>query len=87
MARTHTLEAFIDRENRFAQIFGHTPLSIKNAQDRQKIAQRIDSALSPENLYCDGEISTSQARVKYEFLSRAARQLVSIDPTVTIYEL
>ena len=85
--RTTSLEAFVERENQFAKIFGHAKLSIRNAQDRQAIAELIDSRLSPENLHCDGEISASEARRKYQFLAQAARQLQAIDPSVKIYEL
>ena len=85
--RTTSLEAFVERENQFAKIFGHAKLSIRNAQDRQTIAELIDSRLSPENLHCDGEISAAEARRKYEFLAQAARQLMAVDPTVRIYEL
>ena len=85
--RTTSLEAFVERENQFAQIFGHAKLSIRKAQDRKTIAELIDSRLSPENLHCDGEISASEARRKYQFLAQAARQLMAIDPTVRILEL
>ena len=85
--RTTSLEAFIERENQFAGIFGQAPLKITKAQDRKTIAELIDSRLSPENLHCDGEISASEARRKYQFLAQAARQLMAVDPTVRIYEL
>lgn len=84
---TTSLEAFIERENQFARIFGQAPLKITKAQDRQTIAELIDSRLSPENLHCDGEISASEARRKYQFLAQAARQLQAIDPAVRILEL
>ena len=85
--RTTSLEAFVERENQFAGIFGHAKLKISDAQDRQRIAELIDSRLSPENLHCDGEISAAEARRKYEFLAQAARQLQAIDPAVRILEL
>ena len=85
--RTTSLEAFVERENKWSAIFGHSKLSIRDAQDRQKIAELIDSRLSPENLHCDGEISASEARRKYQFLAQAARELQAIDSSVKIYEL
>ncbi len=85
--RTTSLEAFVERENQFARIFGQAPLKITKAQDRKTIAELIDSRLSPENLHCDGEISASEARRKYQFLAQAARQLQAIDSSVKIYEL
>ena len=87
MPKTTSLDQFVARENQFAQIFGRAKLSIRNAQDRQTIAELIDSRLSPENLHCDGEISASEARRRYEFLAQAARQLMAIDSGVKIYEL
>ena len=80
------LEAFVERENKWSAIFGAKPLSLLNAKDRQKIADKIDSQLSPENLHCDGEISAAEARQKYRFLTRCAEELLSIDPTVKFYE-
>jgi hypothetical protein len=80
------LEAFVERENKWSAIFGAKPLSLLNAKDRQTIADKIDSQLSPENLHCDGEISAAQAREKYRFLSRCAEELLSIDPTVKMWE-
>ena len=85
--RTTSLEAFIERENQFAKIFGQAQLKISSAQDRQTIAELIDSRLSPENLHCDGEISAAEARRKYQFLAQAARQLMAVDSTVRILEL
>ncbi len=81
-----TLESFVERENKFAALFGKTPLSLLNAQDRQRIADKIDSQLSPENLTCDGELSRSQVQARYKFLTRCARELQSIDADVKFYE-
>ncbi len=81
-----TLEQYVEQKNRWGAIFGSKPLSLLNAQDRQKIADSIDADLSPENLHCDGEISPAQARKKYQILTRAAQELLSIDPNVKFYE-
>lgn len=81
-----TLEQFVEQENRMAGIFGSKTLSLLNAQDRQRIADMIDSSLSPENLTCDGELSRSQVNQKYRFLTRCAQELLSIDPSVKFYE-
>ena len=81
-----TIEQYVEQKNRWSAIFGQRPLSLLNAQDRQKIADSIDADLSPENLHCDGEISPAQARKKYQFLTRAAQELLSIDPNVKFYE-
>ena len=81
-----TIEQYVERKNSFAKLFGSKPLSLLNAEDRQKIADSIDCELSPENLTCDGELSRSQVQARYQFLTRAAQELQSIDPAVTFYE-
>lgn len=81
-----TLEAFVERENNWERLFKQTPLSLMNAKDRQRIADKIDSQLSPENLSCDGELSRAQINARYRELTRCAEELLSIDPTVTFRE-
>jgi hypothetical protein len=81
-----TIEQYVDRKNSFAKLFGTKPLSLMNAKDRQRIAESLDSDLSPENLTCDGEVRGAQLQAKYRFLTRAAEELRSIDPSATFYE-
>ncbi len=81
-----TIEQYVERKNSFAKLFGTPALSLLNAKDRQAIADSIDAELSPENLTCDGELSRSQVQQRYQFLTRAAQELQSIDPAVTFYE-
>jgi hypothetical protein len=80
------LEIYVEQKNSWGALFKHKPLSLLNAEDRQKIANSIDSDLSPENLTCDGELPRSQVRDRYQFLNRCAEELLSIDPAVTFYE-
>ena len=79
------LNEFVSRENKWAQIFGNT-VEIKTAKGRKDVAGRIDCALSPENLHCDGEISAAEANRKFRFLTKAAEQLMKLDPSVEIHE-
>lgn len=79
------LNEFVARENKWAQIFGNT-VEIKTAKGRKDVANRIDCALSPENLHCDGEISRAEANRKFKFLTKAAEQLMKLDPSVEIHE-
>ena len=72
--------------NRWAGIAGTKTVSLLNASDRQIIARNIDGNLSPENLTCDGERSRSEVNVYYKYYTKAADELLSIDPTVTFYE-
>ena len=79
------LNEFVSRENKWANIFGNT-VEINSAKGRKDVANRIDSALSPENLHCDGEISAAEANRKFKFLTKAAEQLMKLDPSVEIHE-
>lgn len=81
-----TLEALVEQENRWSACFGKPALSLLNSQDRQRIAEIIDSRLSPENLSCDGELSPRETQRRYRELTRAAQELISIDPSVTFSE-
>jgi len=82
-----TIEQYVEQKNKWRAIFNQKPLSLLNAQDRQAIANSIDSELSPENLTCDGELRGSQVQQKFRYLTRAAEELLSIDPSVTFYEM
>ena len=81
-----TIEKYEEKKNSWGKLFGNKPLSLLSATDRQKIADSIDSDLSPENLTCDGELPRSQVQARYKMLTRAAQELQSIDPAVTFYE-
>ena len=81
-----TLEAYVEQHNRWQAIFNGPQLSLLRQGDLQKIADLLDSDLSPENLSCDGELSTSQVRAKYNRLMRCVAELRSIDPSVVMYE-
>ena len=81
------IEQYVERKNSFAKLFGSRELSLLIAKDRQHIANCIDADLSPENLTCDGELSGSQVRQRQAYLFRCAEELISIDPSVTFYEL
>jgi hypothetical protein len=80
------LQDYVDQKNRWGALFGSQPLSLKNASDRQKIAESIDCDLSPENLSCDGELAAGQVRARYRNLTKCAEQLLKLDPSVQIYE-
>jgi hypothetical protein len=80
------LEQYVERKNSWGKLFGSKPLSLNSAEDRQAIANSIDSDLSPENLTCDGELSRSAVNARYTQLTRAAQQLQKLDPSVKFYE-
>jgi hypothetical protein len=81
-----TLEAYVAQKNTWTRILKGPQLSLLNAQDRQRIADMIDSDLSPENISCDGELSRAEVNRRFRELTRCADQLRSIDPSVVIYE-
>jgi hypothetical protein len=81
------LETYVEQKNRWRAIFKQKPLSLLNKQDRQAIANSIDSEMSPENLTCDGELRGAQVREKARFLTRCAEELLTVDPTVSFYEM
>jgi len=82
-----TIEQYVEQKNKWRAIFNQAPLSLLNAQDRQAIANSIDSEMSPENLTCDGELPRAEVSRRIKFLSRCAEELLSIDPSVTFYEM
>ena len=80
------LKNYVDKKNSWGKLFGSKPLSLDNAQDRQKIADSIDADLSPENLTCDGELPRSVVQARYRELTQAAKELKALDPSVNFYE-
>ena len=80
------LTQFVEQENRWSAIFGYAPLSLAIDTDRQKIADKIEAKLSPENLTCDGELGRTEVDRRYRFLRRVAAQLILLDPSVKFYE-
>ncbi len=84
MAR-FAIEQYVDQKNQWAGLFGGQRLSLLNKADRQRIADSLDADLSPENLTCDGELPRAEVQKRYNFLTRAAKELKSIDPAVEMY--
>ena len=80
------LTTYLNRKNAYGTIFGAKALTLDSATDRQKIADSIDSDLSPEMLTCDGELPRSMVQARYKELITAAKQLKKLDPSVTFYE-
>jgi hypothetical protein len=80
------LQAFVDQKNHWNSFFKGPQYEIQTAAGRQRVADMIDAALSPENLTCDGELSNAEVNRRYKELMTAAKQLKKLDPTVTFYE-
>jgi hypothetical protein len=80
------LKAYVEQKNKWNAIFKGEQFELISAKGRQRVADSLDSDLSPENLSCDGELPRSQVQAKYRQLTKAAEQLISIDPSVKMYE-
>ena len=80
------LQNFVAQKNHWNSFFKGPQYSLNTAKDRQALADMIDSALSPENLTCDGELSRTEVNRRYKELMTAAKQLKKLDPSVKFYE-
>jgi hypothetical protein len=80
------LTQFIAQKNHWNSFFKGEQYEIKTAKGRQRVADMIDAALSPENLTCDGELPRAEVNRRYKELMAAARDLKRLDPTVSFYE-
>jgi hypothetical protein len=80
------LQAYIDQKNRWNSFFKGEQYEIATQAGRQRLADMIDSALSPENLTCDGELPRAEVNRRYKELMTAAKQLKQLDPSVKFYE-
>jgi hypothetical protein len=80
-----SLEKFIADKNHWNSFFKGEQYEIKTAQGRKRVAEMIDSSLSPENLTCDGELPRTEVNRRYKELTTAAKQLIQLDPSVAQY--
>jgi hypothetical protein len=80
------LQEFIAQKNHWNSVFKGEQYEISTAKGRQRVADMIDAALSPENLTCDGDLPRAEVNRRYKELVTAARQLKKLDPAVTFYE-
>lgn len=78
---TH-LDRFLEHKNAWRKLVKARELSLDNPDDRIELANSLDSSLSPENLTCDGELSASEVRKRFNHYTAAARELVALDPSV-----
>ena len=80
------LAKFIEQKNHWNSFFKGEQYEIQTAKGRQRVADMIDAALSPENLTCDGELPRDEVNRRYRELMTAAKQLKQLDPAVKFYE-
>jgi len=84
-----SLKKFIAQENRYAAMWGDGPdslfpdsIRLLTTEQKKKLAQRLLSALSPENLCCDGELRGAALRTKSAMLNKAKAELESLGQKV-----
>ena len=80
------LQAYIDQQNKWNAMFRGEQFEVKSAAGRQRVAQRLDADLSPENLTCDGELPRAEVARRYKTLTAVSKELMQLDPSVKIYE-
>ena len=80
------LAKFIEQKNHWNSFFKGEQYEIQTTAGRQRVADMIDAALSPENLTCDGELPRAEVNRRYKELMTAAKQLKQLDPSVSFYE-
>ena len=73
---TH-LRNYVEGINRWAKLFGDAEIDVNNIDEEaaQRLFQKIDCDLSPENLCCDGELPMAQVKRKAKMLHGAAAEL------------
>ena len=84
-----SLAKFIAQENKTAEFmksFGGRGLKtydVKNltAEDKKDLANSLASALSPENLCCDGELRGAKLHAKAKILNDAKKELAAMGVT------
>lgn len=80
------LQNYIDNKNKYMSLFRgqrtESLYEVQTAAGRKRVAESIDSELSPENLTCDGELPRSQVQARYRALTGAAQDLIKLDPSV-----
>jgi hypothetical protein len=81
-----SLQKYVADKNRFHAMFNTPAVDLNYGPDRQKVAYWLDSDLSPENLTCDGERPRAQVASRYKMLTKAAKELKALDPSVTFCE-
>lgn len=84
--KVSALTAYVDSKNRWNAIFNGKQYEIVSKFGRLEIAGMLDADMSPENLTCDGELPRAEVARRYKALTKAAHELVQLDPSVKIYE-
>ena len=81
------LNRYVKEQNQWGSLFGRKPIDLADPADRQRLANRIDNEVSPENLSCDGELPRHVVMAKYKRLIDVARELRDLDRDVRFNEV
>jgi len=81
------LNQIIDQVNFRRSLFNKPNIDLSVAADREFMADELNCMMSPENVAMDGECSPAEANRRWAFYEKAARQLLSIDSSLELYEL
>ena len=75
------LTAFVAQQNFHAALFGGKQLDVNDltTDDRTQVRDALESALSPENLCCDGELTGRALQQKARMLNGAMRELNTLE--------
>ena len=82
------LNQYVAQKNAYYSLFGKQTnyLDLTKPADRQRVGNMLDADLSPENLTCDGELPRAQVLARAKFLNKVVKQLVTLDPSIKMYE-
>ena len=71
------LKKDVESINLMSKLFGVAEIDVHNidAEEAQRLFEKIDCDLSPENLCCDGELSRAHWRRNNKLLRGAAAEL------------
>lgn len=81
-----SLTDLLNQKNKWNSLLKTELYEIDTAEGRQRVAEMIDSDLSPENLTCDGMLPRTEVNRRYNQLVNAARALKRLDPSITFIE-
>ena len=85
-----SLKKFIKQENQMTALFNRDPNAVVYPEDtglltpqhKRQLADQLLSALSPENLCCDGELRGAKLRAKAKLLNQAKADLEALGQKV-----
>ena len=83
------LTQYVEQANKWNAVFKGEQFTLATPEGRHRVAQKLDSDLSPENLTCDGELPRAEVARRHRHLMACSLQMNRLDPQAAraIYEL